>query len=115
MRPPTKPIWPTTTTLCASAAEYARTHYPTSQILPKFLFIDALTYATQGDAGEFRSRLKHLVETYPQADMAPLAAGWLRESLKGRKINSSGTNVRGMIWPRGSPTTQPCSPPPPTA
>ena len=81
-----------------SAAEYARTHYPTSQILPKFLFIDALTYATQGDAGEFRSRLKHLVETYPQADMAPLAAGWLRESLKGRKINSSGTNVRGMIW-----------------
>ena len=30
--------------------------------------------------------------------MTPLAAGWLRESLKGRKINSSGTNVRGMIW-----------------
>ena len=31
-----------------SAAEYARTHYPTSQILPKFLFIDALTLRHAG-------------------------------------------------------------------
>lgn len=80
------------------AAEYAVAHYPTSRILPKFLFIDALTYATQGDTQEFRSRLKNLVTEYPDADVSPLAAGWLRESLKGRKINSTGSNVRGMIW-----------------
>ncbi len=80
------------------AAQYAAAHWPTSPILPKFLFIDALTYATQGDTQEFRSRLKDLVEAYPEADVSPLAAGWLRESLRGRKISSTGANVRGMIW-----------------
>ena len=80
------------------AARYAADHWPTSPILPKFLFIDALTYATQGDAAGFQSRLKDLVESYPDADVSPLAAGWLRESLKGRRINSTGANVRGMIW-----------------
>lgn len=81
-----------------SAARYAADHWPTSPILPKFLFIDAQTYATQGDAAGFQSRLKDLVESYPDADVSPLAAGWLRESLKGRRINSTGANVRGMIW-----------------
>lgn len=78
--------------------DYARRHYPMSGIMPKFLFLDALTYATEGDTENFTSRLKEIVERYPDADVSPLAATWIKGTSEGRGVVSDGTNVRGMIW-----------------
>lgn len=77
---------------------YARQHYPMSEIMPKFLFLDALTYATEGDTEGFTSRLRQLVERYPDADVSPLAATWIRSAAEGRGVVSDGKNARGMIW-----------------
>lgn len=77
---------------------YARSHYPTSGIMPKFLFLDALTYATEGDTDKFTSLLKEIVERYPDADVSTLAATWIKGASEGRGVVSDGINVRGMIW-----------------
>ncbi|MDE6142594.1 MAG: tetratricopeptide repeat protein, partial [Muribaculaceae bacterium] len=39
--------------------------YPLSPILPKFVFIDALSYMTEGDYGKFRDRLTELLGRWP--------------------------------------------------
>ncbi|MCM1517604.1 MAG: tetratricopeptide repeat protein [Pseudoflavonifractor sp.] len=73
--------------------------YPLSKIMPKFMFIDALTYVTENNPGKFRSTLKELLERYPETDITPLASAYLSGLAKGRKLNSgSGANLRGMIW-----------------
>lgn len=78
--------------------KYAVDHYPMSAIMPKFLFLNALTYATEGDSLGFTSRLEEIVERYPDADVSPLAATWLKGAAEGRGVVSDGTNARGMIW-----------------
>lgn len=78
--------------------EYAVDHYPMSAIMPKFLFLNALTYATEGDTDGFTSRLKEIVERYPDADVSPLAATWIKGAAEGRGLVSDGTNARGMVW-----------------
>lgn len=73
--------------------------YPLSKIMPKFMFIDALTYVTENNPDKFRSILKELLERYPETDITPLASAYLSGLAKGRKLNSgSGSNLRGMIW-----------------
>lgn len=81
-----------------AATTYAVKHFPMSRILPKFLFLDALTYATAGDQENFTSRLKKIIEQYPDADVSPLAASWIKGAAEGRGIVAGESNSRGMIW-----------------
>ncbi|MDH6304936.1 hypothetical protein M2459_001673 [Parabacteroides sp. PF5-5] len=70
--------------------------YPLATLLPKFMFLDALTYVQEGDAEGFKEALKALVEKYPDADVSELAGEMLKGVLRGREIVQGG--VRGMIW-----------------
>lgn len=74
--------------------------FPMSKIMPKFMFIDALAYVTEREPEKFAAVIKDLLERYPDTDLTPVAASWLKGIQQGRKLQSpeNGANLRGMIW-----------------
>lgn len=79
--------------------ELVQHDYPMARIMPKFLFIDALSYVTENNPEQFENRLRLLVERYPDTDVAPLATNYINLLQKGHKLNTAaGSNVRGLIW-----------------
>lgn len=72
--------------------------YPLSPILPKFVFIDALSYMTEGDADKFKDRLTELLTRWPDTDMTDMASGILKGLKEGRRLHAGSSNSRGMIW-----------------
>lgn len=72
--------------------------YPLSKILPKFLFIDALSYLTENNTEKFKEQLTALLERYPDTDMTDMAGSIMRGLKAGRTPKSGETNSRGMIW-----------------
>lgn len=82
------------------ALEIMRADYPLSKIMPKFMFLDALTYVTEKKPEEFNAVLREMLERYPDTDVAPVASAWLKGMAQGRKLQtaSDGRNMRGMLW-----------------
>ncbi len=74
------------------------TDYPLSPILPKFVFIDALSYLTEKDYTMFKERLSELLRRWPDTDMTDVAGAILKGLNEGRVPNSGSANTRGMIW-----------------
>lgn len=72
--------------------------YPLSKVLPKFVFIDALSYVTDKNEDKFKERLTELLQKWPDTDMTQMASGMLGYLKAGRKLNSGGANTRGMLW-----------------
>lgn len=73
--------------------------YPLSKIMPKFMFLDALAYATEKEPDKFNAVLRDLLDRYPQTDITPIASAWLKGMAQGRKLQeSAGGNARGMLW-----------------
>lgn len=72
--------------------------YPLSPILPKFVFIDALSYLTQKEYDRFKERLTYLLDKWPDTDMTDVAGSILRGIKQGRQLQGGGTNSRGMLW-----------------
>jgi tetratricopeptide (TPR) repeat protein len=72
--------------------------YPLSPLMPKFMFLDALAYVTEHKPDEFNATLREMLERYPDTDLAPYASAWLKGMAQGRKLQSSSSNMRGMIW-----------------
>lgn len=70
--------------------------YPLADLLPKFMFLEALTYVQAGDAEGFKNALKALVEKYPTADVTELAGEMLKGVLRGRMMVQGG--IKGMTW-----------------
>lgn len=75
-----------------------RHDYPMSRIMPKFMFIEALSYVTENNPTKFAEVLGELVGLYPDTDVSPLASSYLKLLGDGREFNSSGANVRGIVW-----------------
>ncbi|MCM1320344.1 MAG: tetratricopeptide repeat protein [Muribaculaceae bacterium] len=72
--------------------------YPLSKVLPKFVFIDALSYVTDKDNEKFKERLTELLQKWPDTDMTSMASDMLGYLKAGRTLNSGGGNTRGMLW-----------------
>lgn len=72
--------------------------YPLSVLIPKFMFLNALTYAQSNDSEKFKSELKSLIEKYPKEDVTELATAMLKEAVGGRALASDSSPMRGMIW-----------------
>lgn len=72
--------------------------FPLSPIMPKFVFIDALSYVTDNEPDKFKERLEYLLDKWPQTDMTDMAGSILKNLKSGRKLQGGGTNVRGMLW-----------------
>lgn len=73
--------------------------FPLSKILPKFKFLDALTYVSERDEDKFKEKLTALLDKWPDTDMTPMASGMLNYLKQGRTLHPSADgNVRGMLW-----------------
>lgn len=72
--------------------------YPLSPILPKFVFIDALSYFTEKDYSQFKDRLEYLLDKWPDTDMTDVAGAILRGIKQGRTLHGGGSNTRGLLW-----------------
>lgn len=72
--------------------------YPLSKVLPKFLFINALSYLTEDNSEMFKDQLTALLDRYPDTDMTDVAGGIMRGLRAGRTPKAGLSNSRGMIW-----------------
>ena len=81
----------------AAYAEMMR-KYPLSKLMPKFMFIDALSYVTEKNYDKFKETLKEMLQRYPETDITPTASSIVKQINQGRKINGGGENARGMLW-----------------
>lgn len=73
-------------------------HWPLSKLMPKFLFLHALSYVQEGDTDAFREALEQLTATYPESDVSPLASLMVKGIHEGRNVQT-GTGVnRGILW-----------------
>lgn len=70
--------------------------YPLAKLMPKYMFLDALTYVETGDVEGFKETLKNLLDKYPNADVSELAGEMLKGVLRGRALVQG--SVRGMTW-----------------
>lgn len=75
-----------------------RKEYPMSRIMPKFMFLEALSYVSENSPAKFAETLSELTSQFPETDVAPLASSYLKLLNEGRKFNSSGSNLKGMVW-----------------
>lgn len=75
-----------------------KTKYPFADLMPKFAFLNALTYAQTRDVNMLSSTLKELTEKYPKADVTPLATEILSRIKDGKILLSDGTPIRGIDW-----------------
>lgn len=79
--------------------QQVRKDYPMSRIMPKFMFIEALSYVSEHNPEQFSATLRELLERYPETDVSPLASDYLKLISQGRKLAAtSGGNLRGMVW-----------------
>ena len=72
--------------------------YPLSKIMPKFMFIDALSYLTEKEHDKFKETIKDMLQRYPQTDITPVASEIVKQLNQGRRLEGGGSNVRGMLW-----------------
>lgn len=84
--------------LVHSIYQQVRKDYPMSRIMPKFMFIEALSYVSERDPEKFSSTLRELLERYPETDVSPLASDYLKNIALGKQLSTSSGNLRGMIW-----------------
>ncbi|MDE7151735.1 MAG: hypothetical protein K2O27_05670, partial [Candidatus Amulumruptor sp.] len=82
-------------TVRRKAAEMADS-FPMSPIMPKIMFVEALTYVSPATSDEFAGKIRTLLQRYPEADVSPLASAWLRDITQGRRLESG--EVRAMVW-----------------
>ncbi|MDR1380777.1 MAG: hypothetical protein LBJ47_04775 [Tannerella sp.] len=70
--------------------------YPLAKLMPKFMFLNALTYVQAGDPDGFREELTLLTEKYPDADVTELASEMLKGLLRGRRLMQGSFST--MTW-----------------
>ena len=74
--------------------------YGMSKLMPKFMFINALSYVQTRDSEQFKAELKDLIGKYPDADVAVLAAEMMKGFQRGLLLSASGDNLlaRGGLF-----------------
>lgn len=72
--------------------------YPLSKIMPKFMFIDALSYLTEKNHDKFKETLKDMLQRYPETDITPVASEIVKHLNQGRRLEGGSSNARGMLW-----------------
>ncbi|MDR2473032.1 MAG: hypothetical protein LBD53_05625 [Tannerella sp.] len=73
------------------------TKFPLSELMPKYMFINALSYVQSGDALRFKDELTALTEKYPNVDVTELASEILKNLLRGRVLVAGG-GFTPMTW-----------------
>ncbi len=73
--------------------------YPQSKLMPKFMFLDALSYVMTHEPDTFKVRLKTLIEKFPDADVSVLAGEMMAGFQRGLSLaGGDGNLVRGGLF-----------------
>lgn len=75
---------------------YIKQEYPLSEIMHKFMFLDAMAYIGDKEYDKFKTGVEELLSKYPQTDVSEYAGNILKGISQGRTV--AGGNARGMIW-----------------
>lgn len=78
--------------------EDIQTKFPFVDLMPKFVFLNALSYAQTKDAKSMEQNLTKLIKDYPKSDVIPLATNILKNIKDGKIILSDGSPISGMDW-----------------
>lgn len=78
--------------------ESIQSKYPFGDLMPKFAFLNALSYAQTRDVTNLTSNLKNLIEKYPKSDVIPLATTILDHIKDGQVLLSDGSPLGGIDW-----------------
>ena len=80
-------------------AHLSETRFPLGQHRPKFLFIEGLTLLNEGDGQACTSRMKQVVEQYPQSEVSDMAGMILRGVQQGRQLHGGKFDISD-VWSR---------------
>ena len=73
--------------------------FPLSKIMPKFMFLHALSFLTEKKYDNFKETLRDMLQRYPETDITPTASAIMKQLGQGRKLEGGGTiNRRAMVW-----------------
>ena len=75
-----------------------RKDYPLTKLMPRFMFLEALTCVSDRKPDEFNAVLREMLERYPDTDLAPYASAYLKGMAQGRELQQGLSNMRGMLW-----------------
>jgi tetratricopeptide (TPR) repeat protein len=80
--------------------EVAENKYSQSKLMPKFMFLNALSFVQTNDADAFKAQLKELISKYPEADVSVLASEMMKGFQRGLLLSASGDNLlaRGSLF-----------------
>jgi len=71
---------------------YIRQAYPLSTLMPKFLFLNALSIGKNESSDKFEIALKELVEKYPESDVSAMSKDILALMLQGNNAKTGTTS-----------------------
>jgi len=76
------------------------TKFSQSKLMPKFMLLNALSFAATNEADTFKVLLKQLVNKYPKDDVSALASDMIKGFQRGLLLSSSGDNMlaRGSLF-----------------
>ena len=71
-----------------------------SKLIPKFMFLNALSFVQTNEADTFKILLNELIDKYPSEDVAALASEMMKGFQRGLLLSSSGDNMlaRGSLF-----------------
>lgn len=78
----------------------ATSKYPMSGLMPKFKFLNALSYLSAGNQSAFKEEMRQMVDKYPDEELAQIAGGMLKGISEGKALNSGGRVNTGNLWER---------------
>ena len=72
--------------------------YPASRLMPKMMFLEALSYVKENRQADFASLMRRLAASYPESDVSPLASAYTSRIERGETTAPWTRNVRGIQW-----------------
>lgn len=80
--------------------ELVSSKYNQSKLMPKFMFLNALSFVQTNEADTFKVLLKTLIDKFPTEDVAALASEIMKGFQRGLLLSASGNNMlaRGSLF-----------------
>lgn len=72
--------------------EFMKAEYPLSTLMPKFLFLDALSTGKSDSQTNFETKLNSLVEKYPESDVSAMSKDIIALMKQGREAKTGSTH-----------------------
>lgn len=70
--------------------------YPLAEVLPRFVFIDALASLSDGNPDAFKEGIAKLLARWPESDLAEVAGGMMQGMNEGRRPLPGASNFTGL-------------------